>query len=72
MHVDVNPGDRAARCRALMQPVALLYERGTFVLVHECTRCRLRRRNRAHDHDDLSSLWRNAPRAERQIREPPA
>jgi len=41
-----------------MQPVALLYERGTFVLVHECTRCRLRRRNRAHDHDDLSSLWR--------------
>jgi hypothetical protein len=39
-----------------MQPIALLYERGGFVLVHECTRCRLRRRNRAHRDDDLSAL----------------
>jgi RNHCP domain len=56
MHVDVHPGDRAASCRALMTPVDLLYERGTFIVVHECTGCRLRRRNRAGPSDDLSPL----------------
>jgi hypothetical protein len=56
MHVDVHPGDRAAACRALMRPVALLYERGEFVVVHECTACRFRRRNRAAPNDDVSVL----------------
>jgi hypothetical protein len=56
MHVDVHPGDRAARCRALMEPVELLYERGTFVLVHRCTACGHTRRNRASPDDDISSL----------------
>jgi hypothetical protein len=57
-HVDVHPGDRAATCRALMQPVDLLYERGEFVVVHECTGCHLRRRNRAARDDDLSPFLR--------------
>jgi hypothetical protein len=39
-----------------MRPVELLYERGAFVVVHECTRCRLRRRNRTAVDDDLSPL----------------
>ncbi len=56
MHVDVHPGDRAASCRALMEPVALLYERGAFIVVHECTRCGCRRRNRAGPDDNLSTL----------------
>ena len=56
MHVDVQPGDRAAICRVLMQPVGLLYERGTFIVVHECTGCRCLRRTRAASDDDLSSL----------------
>jgi hypothetical protein len=56
MHVDVHPGDRAASCRALMEPVGLLYERGEFVVVHECTGCRCRRRNRAGADDDVTVL----------------
>jgi len=56
MHVDVDPGDRAAPCRALMKPIALMYERGRFVVVHECTRCHVRRRNRANSDDDISTL----------------
>jgi hypothetical protein len=39
-----------------MRPVRLLYERGEFVLVHECTGCLAVRRNRAHRDDDLSTL----------------
>jgi hypothetical protein len=55
-HVDVHPGDRAAACRALMEPVALLYERGSFVLVHRCVACGHQRRNRTGAGDDLSVL----------------
>jgi hypothetical protein len=56
MHVDIHPGDRAATCRALMRPVALVYERGEFVIVHECTVCGARRPNRASSDDDLAVL----------------
>ena len=56
MHVDVHPGDRAASCRGPMAPLGLLYERGTFVVVHGCLRCGVERRNRADGADDLSSL----------------
>jgi hypothetical protein len=44
-----------------MEPVGLLYERGEFVVVHECVRCRLRRRNRANVDDDLSRLLDTVP-----------
>lgn len=56
MHVDVYPGDRAATCRAPMRPVRLLYERGEFMVLHECTNCGLKRRNRASGDDRLSAL----------------
>jgi RNHCP domain len=56
MHVDVYPGDWSATCRGLMRAIGLLYERGEFVLVHECVRCGLRRRNRAAFDDDLGKL----------------
>ena len=57
LHVDVHPGDRAATCRAPMQPVRVLYERGDFVIEHACTGCSHTRRNRAAPNDDLSAFW---------------
>jgi hypothetical protein len=56
MHVDVHPGDRAATCRALMEPVGVLYERGAFVVVHECVGCGVTRCNRAAADDDVMRL----------------
>ncbi len=46
-HVDVQPGDRKATCGGLMRPVQAYYLSQRTVLVHECTRCRTRRENRA-------------------------
>ena len=56
MHVDASPGDRAASCRALMRPTGLIYERGEFIVIHECTRCGAQRQNRAAPLDDLTVL----------------
>ena len=56
VHVDVHPGDRAAACRAPMRPVQVLYERGEFVVVPQCTACGHVKRNRCAPDDDLSVL----------------
>jgi hypothetical protein len=39
-----------------MEPVAVLYERGRFAVVHRCVRCGHERRNRTAPDDDLSVL----------------
>jgi hypothetical protein len=39
-----------------MRPAGLLYERGEFVVLHECTGCGASRRNRTAAGDDLSAL----------------
>ncbi|WP_084678745.1 RNHCP domain-containing protein [Actinopolymorpha alba] len=39
-HVDVEPGDRAARCGGRMRPTEVAHRRGKgLTLVHRCERC---------------------------------
>lgn len=56
MHVDVHPGVRAATCRALMEPVQLLHERGDFVMLHRCVGCGYERRNRTSPNDNIDVI----------------
>lgn len=54
LHVDVNPGDRAADCGGVMEPVAV--ERSGkkgWVLSHRCRRCGALRRNLAAIEDPV-------------------
>jgi hypothetical protein len=52
VHVDVAPGDRAANCGGLMEPVALDGSASAgWSIVHVCRRCGARRRNRAAEDD---------------------
>jgi hypothetical protein len=52
LHVDVVPGDRAAGCGGLLDPVALLLESGGVrVILHKCRACGAERRVRAHPGD---------------------
>ncbi|ABD13737.1 hypothetical protein ThrDRAFT_01250 [Frankia casuarinae] len=65
-HVDVNPGDRAARCGAVMRPVAVESRTHDLVITHVCERCGHRRRNRsvpADDHDTLLAVAAAAAQA---------
>ncbi|MDR1008887.1 MAG: RNHCP domain-containing protein [Rickettsiales bacterium] len=56
LHVDVNPGDRAAACRGLMRPVAIELKQGVPVLVHRCEKCGFTRKNRAAPNDDYAEI----------------
>lgn len=48
LHLDINPGDRAAECGGGMEPLRVETDpRRGFIIVHRCTKCGAERRNRA-------------------------
>ena len=56
-HVDVNPGDRAAECGAMMRPSAVTvnFKKG-FVITHKCVKCGAERNNKMQSDDDTALL----------------
>ena len=55
-HVDVNPGDRAEKCRGMMKPAGLDKEGEVFFIRHKCERCGFERRNKAVKGDNFEEL----------------
>ncbi len=55
-HVDVNPGDRAADCGGLMEPVGAVQKAGEIIIVHRCVVCYHVKRNRSAADDDFDLL----------------
>ncbi len=56
MHVDIEPGDRAASCGGLMEPVAVEGSSPAYRIVHRCVRCRFEKRNNAATDDSPEAL----------------
>lgn len=53
-HVDIAPGDRAASCGAPMRPIGVDHSgKKGYILIHECTVCGARDRNRLAPDDDM-------------------
>jgi RNHCP domain len=62
-HVDDAPGDRAAECGALMEPIAISVRGdGEWVVVHRCTGCDAVHLNRSAGDDNPLMLIRLAVR----------
>jgi hypothetical protein len=59
-HVDVNPGDRAATCGGLMEPVAVTSKGGEYTLLQRCQACKFERRNKSVPEDDFEVLLKLA------------
>lgn len=55
-HVDVNPGDRAATCLGLMEPVRLEGASPSYRILHRCLKCGYEKRNDVSSADDPKSL----------------
>lgn len=56
-HVDVNPGDRAAECGGLMEPIGVRLKHGDHVLIHRCVKCGALKRNRTAPEDSRSEIF---------------
>ncbi len=55
-HVDVNPGDRAAECGGLMEPISLRVKGDTNIITHRCVVCGYEKVNNAAENDDQNLL----------------
>jgi hypothetical protein len=44
-HEDVNPGDRAAACAGMMEPIAIEGASPRYRIIHRCLRCGMTRPN---------------------------
>ena len=61
-HVDINPGDRAAVCGGMMEPIRLEYEGKEQVVVHRCVVCGFAKRNKAAPNDNLFDFIAKIPK----------
>jgi hypothetical protein len=55
-HVDVHPGDRAATCGALMEPIGIEQRKNEWRIVHRCVTCGHRKANRLAELDDADAV----------------
>lgn len=55
-HVDIYPGDRAAQCGGLMEPVGIELEKGEQQLIHRCLVCGHEKKNKTVPQDDFEAL----------------
>lgn len=56
-HVDEEiPGDRASKCKGLMEPIKAEVERGEYVLTHKCQICKKVMKNKTSEEDDFEGI----------------
>lgn len=55
-HVDNDPGDRAAACGGMMEPIRVEGSTGRFRILHRCASCGVERRVDTSDADNVDAL----------------
>ena len=58
-HVDINPGDRAAACGGLMQPIEIQNKGDAWIILHHCQACGFERRCKTQP-EDIDALLKLA------------
>ena len=61
-HVDVNPGDRRAACRGLMEPIGIELKGKEFIVIHRCARCGFEKKNKTSKNDCFDAILRLSSR----------
>jgi len=57
-HVDVNPGDRAAECGGLMEPVSIAVVKDGYDILHKCVKYGYEKINKYAAGDDYETILR--------------
>ncbi len=55
-HVDVQPGDRAADCDGLMEPISIEPFGQSWKILHRCLKCQYERKNKVGESDDFEAI----------------
>lgn len=59
-HVDIYPGDRAASCGGMMEPVSVGIEKNEHFIAYRCLQCGHEKRNKVSENDDFDAVLRVA------------
>lgn len=55
-HVDIYPGDRACKCKGILEPIGIEKYRDTFKIVYKCSKCGEIKRNIAARDDNMDLI----------------
>ena len=55
-HVDIQPGDRAASCGGMMEPVTVQSIGGDNIITHRCSVCHYEKRNKMAPEDNYDTI----------------
>ncbi len=55
LHVDINPGDREADCKKLMEPIKAELKKGKTVITYRC-QCGYYHRVKKSDNDNINKI----------------
>ncbi len=58
-HVDIHPGDRSNPCQGAMEPIGVEFEKGEYLVVHQCEKCGVNTRTKAQPGDDIAGFLAN-------------
>ena len=55
-HVDVNPGDRQAECKGMMEPISVELKNREYVILHHCVKCGFEKKNKTSKDDNFDAI----------------
>ena len=59
-HVDINPGDRKAKCIGMMEPVGVEAKNDGYIIYYKCTECNYKHRVKSVTNDNFNNLLKLA------------
>ena len=55
-HVDVTPGDRANKCRGVLEPIGIDKYKNTYKIIYKCLKCGQIHKNIAANDDNFDEI----------------
>lgn len=55
-HVDINPGDRANKCKGLLKPMDIEKFKDTYKIVYKCDKCGIEHKNIMASDDNMDLI----------------
>jgi len=56
LHVDINPGDRRAKCSGLMEPIGVEIKSQKYIINYKCQKCGYQHRIKAANNDNKEEI----------------
>jgi len=56
-HIDINPGDRQANCKGMMEPVSAEKKGGEYIIHYQCQKCGYKHRVKSVQNDNFEIIF---------------